>query len=1149
MKSSERSLIDEIFLSAVELEPDEARAAFLDKRCNGLQPSVREEVDRLLAADRGAERAEFSLTSVYVDKHPEHGDTPFGRQGDTVGRYRLLQELGAGGMGVVYMAEQREPVRRRVAIKLIKPGMDSEHVVARFEAERQALAMMDHPGIAKVLDVGTTENGRPYFVMELVKGKPITQYCDERRLNLERRLELFVSVCLAVQHAHQKGVIHRDLKPSNVLVAEYDNVAIPKVIDFGLAKALQQPLTEKTVFTQLGQIVGTFEYMSPEQAKLNQLDIDTRADIYSLGVLLYELLTGHTPFDPKTLRSAAFDEMLRIIRESEPAVPSAKLASSESSAEAAESRRVEPAQLTRRLRGDLDAIAMKALDKERARRYATSSALAEDVQRFLNDEPITAARPSYWRACRSFVKRNRFPVAAATVVVILLASSSVVSTTLLYNRRLIASNRMLIKNQIIADMPLAHDAWRAGDVMRTRTTLEKYKPKQEGKPDLRTFEWGYLSRLCQEAERNAPVFSAPKSIQRLAFRGPSDQLFIANEESLHVRTADNAHDVALEALSPYGSGIDISPKGDRVVFATYRAAGDDVSLVLRETKQNGKELHRVNYEEQLKRLPRFSPKQHIIHVVYSSDGKHVATTHSQETFVLLWRVTDDDQIVFDKLLEAPPLRGDYGTKSDWIRCVCFSHDGTKLAAGDYVGTVRVWDVASGETVSKLPHEGTVYSLAFTHDDSRLVAGSTRALSMGLQIKSWDCSDLANSEHAKSLHLGQLKASCLAISPASNQLATGGSSGLVRLIDLESFRELRTYRGALGKITSIQFSRDGRQLATTTQGRRDPVSKQIAHDVHLWPVHPSGRPKGPSAQDVVTLHKSPVRTIAFHPSKNHLAAADWNGLVSIINTDSLEVLDQRDHGSYLDHVEFVKDGTKLAYGAGGRLDTGGGTWIWDLENPGNKPVELVVCWMKCHPERELYFRVRGDWLAKQHAAVYAKYDSAIEDSTFPLFRSSEFRPIGFGVAAFAPRRPLLAMGGQHGWVAMWNVEQKVRMWHRSPTEGHSSHVTACAVAPDEMTVATASAGGSCILWRLRDGQRLHTLVGHSSDAYGVDYSPREGILATASADGTVRLWDVETGVERFSFRGNGAGFWSVQFSHDGQTLAAADNEGTIWIWRN
>lgn len=351
-----------------------------------------------------------------VDIRPTH--VMSGDAGKTViGNYRLLQKIGEGGMGVVYMAEQTLPVSRRVAVKIVKPGMGSSEVLARFEAERQALALMDHPNIARVLDAGTTDQGSPYFVMELVKGVPITNYCDDRHLSLTERLELFLPVCHAIQHAHQKGIIHRDIKPTNILVAQYDNRPIPKIIDFGLAKAIGQKLTEKTIFTQYGQIVGTIDYMSPEQASFNQLDVDTRSDIYSLGVVLYELLSGETPFDGKRLRSATFDELLRIIRLEEPPRPSRRLSTNASLPSIAENRAIEPRKLSLLVRGELDWIVMRAIDKERDERYQSASGLADDIRRYLDHDTVLACPPSAAYRFRKFARRNRFMLASAATVV------------------------------------------------------------------------------------------------------------------------------------------------------------------------------------------------------------------------------------------------------------------------------------------------------------------------------------------------------------------------------------------------------------------------------------------------------------------------------------------------------------------------------------------------------------------------------------------------------------------------------------------------------------------------------------------------------------------------------------------------------------
>jgi serine/threonine protein kinase/tetratricopeptide (TPR) repeat protein len=425
----------DIFVAALQKEDAAERRAFLDETCRA-DPALRARIEGLLRAYEGAGSflehpvAEPDLLPGTGPSQPDRGVAPSSAEkvGDVIGPYKLLQNLGEGGMGTVWVAEQTEPVQRHVALKVIKPGMDSAQIFARFEQERQALAVMDHPNIAKVLDGGQTGAGRPYFVMELVKGVPITTYCDQEQLTPKDRLELFIPVCQAVQHAHQKGIIHRDLKPSNVMIALYDGQPVPKVIDFGVAKATGQKLTERTMFTEVGSIVGTLEYMAPEQAELNNLDIDTRADIYSLGVLLYELLTGSPPFTSKQLRGAAFTEMLRMIKEVEPPKPSTKLSSSEELPSIAAKRKLEPKRLTKLVTGELDWVVMKCLEKERARRYETANGLANDLQRFLTDEPVMAGPPSKRYRLRKFVRRNRGTVIASTLVLIALVIGIVGAT-------------------------------------------------------------------------------------------------------------------------------------------------------------------------------------------------------------------------------------------------------------------------------------------------------------------------------------------------------------------------------------------------------------------------------------------------------------------------------------------------------------------------------------------------------------------------------------------------------------------------------------------------------------------------------------------------------------------------------------------------
>jgi serine/threonine protein kinase len=442
---------ESLFDAARRLTQRAERNAFLDEACAG-DALLRARIEELLAAEAEAERffadstAALRIPAGEIESLPgvggpdnvsRPGPDADERVGTFIGRYKLLQKIGEGGWGVVYMAEQEHPVRRRVALKVIKLGMDTKNVIARFEAERQALALMDHPNIARVLDADATDSGRPYFVMELVRGIKITEYCDQNHLDTPRRLDLFIQICHAIQHAHQKGIIHRDIKPSNVLVTLHDGVPVPKVIDFGISKATETRLTDKTLFTAFAQFIGTPAYMSPEQAEMSGLDIDTRSDIYSLGVLLYELLTGKTPFDGKELLASGVDEMRRTLREREPSRPSARLGSIQGQelTWTAECRHADPGKLVSLLRGDLDWVVMKALEKDRRRRYETANGLAMDIERYLSNEPVLARPPSRLYRFRKLVRRNQVVFTAAAAVTAALVIGLGVSTWMFFRER------------------------------------------------------------------------------------------------------------------------------------------------------------------------------------------------------------------------------------------------------------------------------------------------------------------------------------------------------------------------------------------------------------------------------------------------------------------------------------------------------------------------------------------------------------------------------------------------------------------------------------------------------------------------------------------------------------------------------------------
>jgi tetratricopeptide (TPR) repeat protein len=571
-----------IFIELVAQVPPEQWDAHLAER-TGDDQELRARVAALLAAHR---KADSFLEQPVAPLGPTTAQPPDAQRAAEpawessvaeqpgvvlAGRYKLIEQIGEGGMGTVWMAQQTEPVKRLVALKLIKAGMDTRQVLARFEAERQALALMDHPNIARVLDAGTTDAGRPFFVMDLVKGVPITQYCDEQRLTPRERLELFLPVCRAVQHAHTKGIIHRDLKPANVLVARYDGRPVPKVIDFGVAKAAGQTLTEKTLVTGFGAVVGTLEYMSPEQAEINQLDIDTRSDVYSLGVLLYELLAGSPPLTRKELNKGGVLEMLRLIREQEPARPSTRLSTADGLPTLAANRGTEPARLLKLLRGELDWIVMKALDKDRNRRYEAAIGLARDLQRYLADEPVQACPPSVGYRLRKFARRNKAALAvvsALTLAVLLVAGGL----------------GWVARDRTAREQQIAHDRAARQAVIEERVTLaleEAGKRREEGR-------WREALDAAKRAEALAAAGADDEETLRRVPRVLGDLQMLVNLEDVRARSTTNEAGFDLKeedtgnarAFKDYGIDVDALPRDEAAARLRARSIRYELAVFL-----------------------------------------------------------------------------------------------------------------------------------------------------------------------------------------------------------------------------------------------------------------------------------------------------------------------------------------------------------------------------------------------------------------------------------------------------------------------------------------------------------------------------------------------------------------------------------------
>ena len=721
------------------------------------------------------------------------------KPGERIGPYKVLQQIGEGGCGVVYMAEQEVPVRRRVALKVIKPGMDTRQVVARFEAERQALALMEHPNIARVFDGGTTESGRLYFVMELVCGIKITDFCDQNQFSTRQRLDLFLLVCQAIQHAHQKGVIHRDIKPSNVLVTELDGEPVPKVIDFGIAKATgQERLTDKTLFTAFNHFMGTPAYMSPEQAGMGKLDVDTRSDIYSLGVLLYELLTGNAPFSASELNNSGMDEICRIIKEKEPPRPSTrvtKLAQLQLT-EVARARRIEPAKLPGLLRRDLDWIVMRCLEKDRKRRYETVTGLAMDVKRYLANEPIVARPATAFYRFQKDLKRNKLAYAATAAVLASLVVGLGIAIWMYARER--QAHKMAVAAEheqrelreaaetaqaeeaqqrrraeaeaYAANMNLAQQAWEHADVMKVRQLLEATASNPS-----RGFEWYYWQR---QIHLNLQTFHGhTAAINSVAFFRDGQRIVTAsNDRTTKVWEASTGKELfTLKGHGDFVMCVAVSPDGQRIVTGSQ----DRKAIVW--DAASGKELLTFN-----------GHRTSVYSVAISPDGRRVATGTYDGTTVI-WDMASGKELL--------RIEGHAGS----IWSVAFSPDGQKLLTANMDGTAKQWDAATGEELTSF--KGRLKQLTSVGDlpDGRWIAG---AGNHGTEV--WEAT---TGKELLFFNEQQAWVTSVAFSPDSQRIMTSCNEGTAKFWDLSSGRELFTIRGHLGGVNCAAISPDGQRAVT------------------------------------------------------------------------------------------------------------------------------------------------------------------------------------------------------------------------------------------------------------------------------------------------------------------------------------------------